>query len=428
MELPSFVPLTSTLASGVRASAISLPGLHSAMIEAHVRVGSRFETATDNGVSHFLEHMLYRGTARHPSAHELALAFEELGGSLDAATYVDHMTLGVSVPPENIARVLPIFAEVFRAPILGGLDTEKGIVREEILEGLDDDGLEIDADNLVRRLSFGDHPLGYPITGTLLHLERFDRGLLERHHAARFVGDATAVTIAGPIDPERVLPALEALFGDLPGGAPPDFDAPPPQAEARFSHVRHASSQTDLRVAFRAPGDHHADEPAVELLLRCLDDGMATRLYHELCDARGLCYDVSAAFEAYSDAGLLDIAAEAAPERAAAVLEKVLEVLRTLRDEGPSDTELSRVKERLGWQLRELMDSPSAVTDYVGFGRLTGSGRTPKERYETLCAVSRQDVRAAAERWLTRERLSVVAVGSASRRASDALARLVHRF
>lgn len=426
--LPALIPVATTFASGLRASAVALPGVHTVVLEAHVRLGPRFETAADNGISHFLEHMLYRGTARHGSAHDQALAFEALGGSLGAATYVDHMTLGVGVPPENLDEVLPLFCEVFRAPLLTGIETEKGIVREEILEGLDDEGHEVDADNLVRDLSFGDHPLGFPITGTLKHLDVFDESMLRRHHAARFVGNGTTFTIAGPVDPERMLAQAERLLGDLPQGSPPETFAPAPQDGPRFRHVRHSSSQTDLRVAFRAPAEHDPDEPAVELLLRSLDDGMSARLYHRLCDSRGLCYDVSATYEAYSDTGLLDVAAEAAHERAEEVLSEILRVLTELRDEGPSDAELDRIKRRLGWQLREILDSPAEAADFLGLGQLTGLAQTPQERYEQLSAVTRSGVQAAAERLFRRDQLSVVAVGMIPRKTRKTLERMIRAF
>ena len=133
--------------------------------------------------------------------------------------------------------------------------------------------------------------------------------------------------------------------------------APPPdQKDPRIAYREHADSKTALKLAFRAPGDHHRDEPAAELLLRVLDDGMSTRLYERICDEKGLCYDVSAGYEAYSDAGLFDVAAETAHERAELVLAELLNVLRELRDDGPTQRELDKAKTRLRWHLTEMLD------------------------------------------------------------------------
>src|SRR5690606_22105409 len=107
------------------------------------------------------------------SAHELAVAFERLGGSLVATTSSDTGTLEVTAPPHNLQSLVPLFAEVLKAPALNGIDTERGIVREEILESLDDDGNCIGSDDLIRRLLFPNHPLGQPISGTLAQLANF---------------------------------------------------------------------------------------------------------------------------------------------------------------------------------------------------------------------------------------------------------------
>jgi predicted Zn-dependent peptidase len=405
-----------------------MPHVRSSVIDVHTRTGSRFESLEHNGISHFLEHMLHRGTARHPSAHALALAVEALGGALSAMTYVDHGALSLAGPPENLSELLRILAEVLLSPIFSGLSVEKGIVREEILESLDEDGRPVDADHLLRALAFPDHPLGFPITGSLATLERFDIPLLRAHHAARYVAEGSVLTVAGPLDPEAMLAELESAFAALPHGVPPLALAPAPQQGLHFSHVKYTGSQAALRVAFRAAGEHHPDEPATELLLRVLDDGMATRLYERLCDERGLCYDVSASYEAYADAGLFDIAADASPERAEAVLEEIFAVLRALRDEGPSEAELSKAKKRFAWQLAEQDDDPGALSSFYGLGELTGVARTPRARQELLEATSLQDVQRAAQRLFAQDSLNVLVVGPVTAKVRDRLQRAARAF
>lgn len=429
MSLSSLQHHVTTLRNGLTVVVVPMPGVHRIVLDAHLLVGPRFESREHNGISHFLEHMLYRGTPRHPSAHTQALAFERLGGTLVAATYIDHMSMGISVPPENFDAVLPLFCEVYREPIFDGIEIEKGIVREEILEGLDDEGNNIDADSLLHALLFGSHPLGYPITGSIDQLDRFDLALLKRHHAEHYHGHGTVLAVAGPIDADSTLRQIEDCFGGLGHGSVPQADAPEEQREPRFQFVRHsASSQTDLRVGFHAPGEHDADEPATELLLRTLDDGMSTRLYHQICDARGLCYDVSAGYEAYTDSGIVDLAAESAHERAAQVLDELFNVLDELRQGGPTEEELARAKQRYGWQLVEMLDDPGEAAEFYALGQLTGVARTPAERLEQLTSVTREHVRAAAQRIFRRHNLDVVAVGLLPKRTQEALARRTHEF
>ncbi len=425
---PSLTRVEAKLENGLRVSAVRMPHVRRSVIDVHTRVGSRFESVAQNGISHFLEHMLHRGTAAHPSAHALALAIESLGGALSAATYVDHGGISLEAPPENLEPLLGVLGEVLLAPIYSGLEVEKGIVREEILESLDEDGRSIEADTLLRALAFPNHPLGLPIVGSLETLESFQVPALAAFHRAHYIAEGSVVTVAGPIEPERALRQISEVFANLPHGKEPVAEAPAAQTEARFSHVRYAGSQASVRVGFRAPGEQHIDEPATELLLRTLDDGMATRLYERLCDERGLCYDVSASYEAYADSGLFDIAADSAPERAEAVLQEIFAVARALRDQGPSEAELDKAKKRFAWQLAEQDDDPAALAAFYGLGELTGIARTPSERLAQLEAVTLADVKRAAERLFARDALNVLIVGPVTSKVRTRLQKLALAF
>lgn len=418
----------SVLRNGTRLVVVELPAAHGVVMTAHVRTGSRFEDDVTNGLSHFLEHMLYRGTTRHPSAHEQALAFERLGSTLEASTSVDHGVMEVAIVPENFESVTRLFCEAYRDPVLDRIELERGIVREEILESLDDRGRMVDADEHLRQLSFAGHPLAFPITGTLEQLSRFDQAQLRAHHRERYVGSGTVIAVAGPVGAERIAELLDQGLGSIPHGSVPELAPPPPHPGPVFRYVRHACSQTALRLAFRAPGEHDPDEPRMELLMRLLDDGLSTRLYRRICDELGLCYDVGASYEAYSDCGIVEIGAETAHDHALDVLGELLDVMRRLRDDGPTSEELDAAKDRHGWQLSMMMDDPSSVAEFYALGELTGVARTPVERHTELLAVGLDDLRSAAQRWLIPRGLSVVAVGMLSRRAQEQLERMVRSF
>ncbi len=429
MELSDLRPERATLRNGLRLIAVRMPHVHTSVLEAQIRTGSRFESAEENGLSHFLEHMLYRGTPTHPSAHQQALAFENLGGTLQAATAKDFGSMQIALPPERLSEVMPLVAEVFQRPIFTGIDIERGIVREEILETLDESGSLIDADDLLARLMFPGHPLGFSITGTAEHIDRFDEATLRRHHLRFYVASATTLVAAGPIDPQATLRELEELFSSIPMGSPPSTAAPPPQVRpAAFRFVDHAASQTALRMGFVAPSFLDPSEPATQLLVRLLDDGLSTRLYEHICDRRGLCYDVAAGYEAYEDVGIVDFSAESANERAAEVLTELLEIVSDLRDDGPTDEELDKAKRRHGWQLQQILDDPEEIASHFGLGELTGTRQHPAERRDQLASVTKAEVRAAAESLFRPEGLNVVAVGAGNRRARDQLQRLVRDF
>ncbi len=426
IENPEHV--TTRLNSGLEVVCVRLPNAHRTVLELFTRVGSRFDPAGQSGISHFLEHMLYRGSETHPSPHALAHGFERLGGSLEAATLVDHGMLSLDLPSENVVQALPLFCEVFRKPVLQGIDIERGIVREEILETLDDDGKLVDADELGRLLSFGAHPLGQPITGSVQELDTFNVDILRAHHQARYVTGASVLCMAGPLSLDEILPKLEAGFAGHPVGARPSVEPPEAQSGSRFQFTSHVSSQTELRLVFRAPGQHDPIEPAMELLLRVLDDGMSTRLYQRICNTLGLCYDVNAYYETWQDIGVVELAAGCTHERAEALLKELLEILLRLRDDGPTEEEFTLARNRHAWQLVQMFDDPGEVAAFHGFARLAGIAPNVQARLDEVNAVTLDAVREVARRILVSDGLSVVAVGQQPKRTRSQLERAVLSF
>ena len=162
--------------------------------------------------------------------------------------------------------------------------------------------------------------------------------------------------------------------------------------------------------------------------MRLIDDGLSTRLYEHICDRRGLCYDVAAGYEAYEDVGLVDLLADSANERAAEVLAELLDVVRRLRDEGPSEQELEKAKRRHGWQLGMILDDPEEVAAHFAMAELSGTAQHPALRREQLAAVTREQVLSAAREVFTPSGLNVVAVGAQNKKSRDKLKQLALDF
>jgi predicted Zn-dependent peptidase len=401
-----------TLDNGLQVVVAPQPQLHRAHVALYVRVGSRFESTEQNGLSHFLEHMLYRGTPRLPHAHDVNLAFESLGGYLYAATQVDFGVFSVTLPPETIADTTGLFAEVLMDPTFADIEVEKEIVCEEILEDLDDEGRMIDADNLSRRLIYPDHPLGFTITGDEERVRSFTRPMLEEHHARHYNAANSVLTFSGNVDPDHALELAQKYFSRMPRGQ--RVTAHPPvhsQEHARFELVENVSSQTELRVCFRAVPDRSAMRPAMDMLMRILDDGMSTRLYHRVCDNKGLCYDVSASFDGYDDDGILDFAAGVQHARAARVTTEITSLLADLAHTGPTKEELEKARRRHRWDTRTMLDSPEELAGFYAAGILFDRLETPEERVEKNSAVTHEDIQELLDVVAKPDRLNVLAVG-----------------
>lgn len=407
-----------TLGNGLRVVVVPQPALHRVSFGLFVAVGSRHESAKDNGISHFLEHMLYRGTVRHPSAHAQNLAFERLGGSLSAVTHADHTHLTVIAPPESLSESMTLLGEVVRAPRLGEIEVEKQIVREEILDDLDETGRHVDPDNVVRMLMFGEHPLAYPITGPIEALDGFNAARLRAHLDRYWVASNSVLAVAGNCDVATVAALAEKNFGDMKPGKPAvalPWDASN-AGKTRRKHVASPGSQTDLRMSWITPGERDSIGPAIEMLLRLIDDGMSTRLYRRLADDSGMVYDCSALWEPFVEVGALDLAAAMTPERLPEVAEACLEMVNELAARGPTDEEVEKARKRHRWSVLAALDHAEELETLAGGAVLFDRTRGLEAQAARFDHLTARDLRDAARTVFARERLYVATVGTLTAR------------
>ncbi len=419
------------LASGLRVATLPSPHLARAAITFATRVGARYERGASAGLSHFLEHMLHRGTPRHPTAHALASAIESMGGTLDAATGVDTGTFTLSVPPEHVLGAIDLLGEIITTPLFSAIEVERGIVREELLEDRDERGRLVDPDSLARAQIFGLHPLGQPIAGTLSTLLRFNHARLVSHHRQHYTALGSALAVTGRLpSPASILRRSERAFASLPRRARVGA-APPFRSKKRvgppLSIVRSSSSQVSLRLSALAPARRTKAEAAAELLLRVIDDGNSTRLYAALCDRLGLCYDVSAGYEPYRDCGFFDLAAEAAEHSVTQVAAELFDLVRDLALVGPSESEVAKAKRRATWQDRRFADQPETLAEQVALSLLSGEAVGAMTRSRKLRDVTARDVQRVAAQVFHPSRVALTAVGpvrpSTARMLSSMLAR-----
>jgi predicted Zn-dependent peptidase len=384
-----------TLPNGLRVVLAPLPHLHGATLAVFVKVGSRHEDARTNGLSHVLEHMLFRGTEGHPSSYDLNLSIEQLGGTLDGATHTDFTMYQVTVPPANAAPVVGLLAEILTQPLFLDFDVEKRVLREEILEGLDEDGNDIDADNVVRDLVFSPHPLGFKITGSLDNVEGFTTDDL-RAHMHRFYGARNVVVCAAGAVDEALLEPIGRAFGALRPGEPARSSPPQAPAGRRFASVHDDGSQTDLRISFPSPGLHDPRYPALQLLGRVLDDGLSSRLHRHIVDDRGLAYDVFAALEAYEDCGVVDLGASVEHEKTPEVLGELMRLVGALRDETVGPEELAKARQRYLWDLEALLDEAEGMASFYGTSALFDLPDTLETTAAAIAGITAEQLREVA--------------------------------
>lgn len=420
---------TRLLANGLPLVVAPLPHLHTATLMVGVRVGSRHESPALAGISHFLEHMLFRGTQEHPTAHDFNLAVEELGGTLQAATRADFTTYELTVPPEHAAEGLAILAELFGEPTLRHLDLEKRIVREEILEGIDEDGRDVDPDDIAHRAVFGTHPLGSKIAGTEASLDRFGEADLRAWHARHYVAKNAVLVVTGDVDPDAIAHVGERCFGRIPSG---ERQEPPAFAKAtrgpRFTYVDSTGSQTDVRVALPSVGEKDPLRPATDLLVRVLDDGMSTRLFRTVVEDTGLAYETFGSFDPYEDTGLVVVGAAIEHGKTASLVSTVLDLLVGLRERPIEARELAKAKKRALFDLTAVLDDAVGIAEWLVIDRLFELGESLERIAQRIEAVTLDDLAVAARRTIRPDNLQVVAVGVLPESIERETKRIVQAF
>lgn len=407
------------LPSGLTVVTVETPHLHSVMCAVYVRVGSRHEDARTSGVSHFLEHLFFRGSARYPDSVRMNAAVEAAGGNLNGATMRDSSYFYTPAHPDGLEVTLSILGDMLSRPLLKQLETERRVILEEMLDEVDERGRDVDVDNLSKQVLFGAHPLGLKIAGTPETVRRITLADVRRHFARAYVGSNMVLAVAGPVTRARVLKAARSSFRHLKKGARLSEAAPTPLAPTgpRFKYVALDESQVEFRLTFPVPPESHPDAAGLSLLRRVLDDGLSSRLPWRIVEKLGLAYSVGATIDGFHDAAMFEIDGACAPANLGRVLEEILRTVGTLRAGEVTAEELRRAKTRFALHVDFQQDSPSDLCGWFGGVELYRPADTFEAKKAELAKVTLRELRRIASTWLRAERLVVVAVGPQSAKA-----------
>ena len=400
------------LPNGLRVVTVSLPHLHAGMLAAYVRAGSRHEDERRNGVSHFLEHLFFRGSEGHPEGRALNALVEDIGGNLNGVTTRDHGYYYTPIHPQRLDVPFGVLGDMLTRPLFKEVELEREVILEEILDEVDEDGRDIDVDNLSKRTIFGEHPLGLKIGGTRETVLGLTENDFREQHARAYGARNMVLCCAGPVAHGQVMDLARLAFGKLPPGTPLVDTPPPPFPRGpQTVCVEHHESQTELRLSFPTPPEDHPDFPALLLLRRVLDDGLSARLQLAVVERKGLAYAVHAGIDTFSDCGVFELEGACAPRKAPAFAQELLRLLGELCDAEVSDEELERAKVRHRIGLEFALDSPGDMIGWFGGTELFRPAEGFAERVERVEAATAADLRRVAKNTFRRQALVACAVG-----------------
>jgi predicted Zn-dependent peptidase len=384
--------------------------VRSASVGIWVRSGSRHETAPLNGISHFIEHTLFKGT-RNRTSREIAVESDAIGGHVDAFTSREVASYYVKVLDEHLPRAFDLLADLITAPLFAQeeLDRERNVVTEEIKM------VEDTPDDLVHEVFVAnfwpDHPLGRSILGTVDTLATFNQEKVADYFSAVYAPRNLVVAGAGNIEHEQFVEMVSRHLGSV-KDRPVNLSAAAPSHATRRIVLDKDLEQAHLVLGTRCPSMTSEDRYSVHVLNVILGGGMSSRLFQTIREDRGLAYAVYSGVNAYTDAGYLSVYAATSPEQVNDVIRLSVAEFDKIKTEAVTEAELQRAKDQLKVSIMLSLESTSArmsnlARQEIFFGRQS----TLDEILERINRVTTDDVqRVAGEIFGSRE-LAITAVG-----------------
>ena len=337
---------TTTLSNGIRVITEHMPHVRSVSLGVWIGTGSRRETPEENGISHFIEHMVFKGT-KHRSAEDIARSVDSIGGGLDAFTSKEMVSYNTKVLDEHLPIAFDVLSDLVLNPLFReeDIEKEKGVILEELKMEVDNPEYllhEIFSSNF-----FKDHPLGKPILGTKATVQSFHKDMLQEYWKRIYSPGNLLITAAGNLNHERLVELARAQFETLPvnGSLTPE---PQPKAHARLVFKNKTSlEQTHLYLGVPAYRMSHPARFACYILNTVLGGGMSSRLFQNIREKQGLAYSVYSELSMYSDTGCLAIYAGTSVETAGQVEESIVHELRDIKLTQVPPEELRRAKDHL---------------------------------------------------------------------------------
>src|SRR5918997_199682 len=404
----------TTLPNGVRVVTGPMTGVKSGTLIVSYSVGSRYEPASISGVSHFLEHMLFKGTERRPDPKQISEEIEGVGGVLNAATSREGTSYWFKAPSSHFTGGYDVIADIVRNSTIdpAELDKERLVILEEI-RAIQDSPEELVHD-VIDEVVWGDQPIGRSIAGTEESVGSIDRETMADFWQRNYGPSRLVIAAGGDVRHDEGVALTERYFGDVTEHPAPDetTDTVEDQNEARVRLIERETEQAHLCLAMPALPYSTERRYVQSTIEAILSSGMSSRLFQEIREKRGLVYSVFGYFRPYEDVGQGVVYAGTDIDRVEEAISAILGELKKLRDEGVPEDELARTKElRSGRLLMGLEDSRS-VASWVGSQELTyGEIRTPEEVMEKIDAVTAEEVQELARELFRPDRLSLALLG-----------------
>lgn len=403
----------TTLKSGLRVITVPMPDNPAVTVLVMVEAGSKYETKQNNGISHFLEHMVFKGTPKRPKAIEISRELDGLGAHYNAFTSHEFTGYWAKAEAGHLGKILDVVSDMYQNPLFDGkeIEKEKGVIIEEIRMYRDLPQRHVH--DVLSEILHGDQPAGWNVAGTEENVRSFGREDFLKYRAAHYVASATTVVVAGSFDGQKIKKQIERAFAgvaiaDKEGKLAIRESQAGPAIKASFKET----DQTHLVIALRTFSLFDARIPAMNVLSTILGYGMSSRLFSKMRDELGICYYINASHDAYTDHGDLAISAGVDNARVEEGIKGILGECKRLKDELVSDAEMKKSKDYIAGTTMLELETSDARAEFGGYQEvLKRKIESPEDLIKKINAVSAADVRKLAREIFVDKGLNMAVVG-----------------
>lgn len=405
--------LKKTFPNNLRVIVAPLEGTKAVTLLVLVKTGSKYEIKRTNGVSHFLEHLFFKGTKHRPNAGDVHKELDRIGAEHNAFTDKEMTGYWVKTASKHFDVALDIISDILIEPLFkaGEIELERGVILQEL--SMYEDNPQRKVFEVWEELLYGDQPAGWPIGGTIETMKGITRDDIVSYRDRQYKAKNTIVIVAGNIDPEKTFEKVERAFQPLPVGHPEDkIKTEESQKEPAMKLFYKDTDQTHLILGVRAYDKYDDRRYALGLLSSILGGNTSSRLFINIREKLGLAYYVSSATALYTDTGYLMCRAGVRHDALAKTVEKIIEELKSLANEGPSEEEVQFAKDNLRGSLALELETSDDIAHFYGDHELFyDTVVTPEEVLKKFEEVTKNDIIKVAREIILPEKLNLSVVG-----------------
>ncbi len=404
----------TTLDNGLRIITAAMPYTRSVCISIFIGVGSRYEAEADAGISHFIEHLLFKGTTKRATAKEISEAIEGVGGILNGGTDKELTVYWCKVAQPHFSRALDVLTDMLLHSKFDPreIEKERQVIIEEINMSMDSPAQRVHI--LIDEILWPNHPLGRDIAGSKKSVTTISKDLMLNYHTGQYLPNNTVVAIAGNIDKEEVVTAVNQAMGNWTSPKPqPEYSAYTEQPVPRLRIETRDIEQAHMCLALPGLSLFHPKRFILDLINVILGEGMSSRLFTEIRDKLGLVYSINCYTDHFFDSGSLVIYAGVEPKNLKVAIKAILEQLIQLKESVP-ESELSKAKELSKGRLMLRMEDSRNVAGWLGGQEiLTNSILDVDQVISIIDAITSEELKQLAQELFTGSQLRLAIVGPA---------------